>query len=277
MPAPSCLWNLTRAAVTSFRKHPQQPGQIPSLCFSPWGVDPRTRPSPPAPPPVHSASSGATSALCCPQAPPPPLGAGWGGKPCPRHQCASCSLRDLGGRDATGQLSEKASAWQEVRRTSDSPCFRRQLGTSCSPFPLETKQGKMGLNGSKGDLGQIEAEPLGAAGTGTPGADGISLPGDLWAQASVSGPIHPQGSLEEEEKDQGRPRRSLAPPPRDITSQPCSTPHRELGDKFHGSTCNRASFLGGCREAVLAICHSPWTCHAPPSRQKPTLSLLCWG
>lgn len=204
-------------------------------------------------------------------------GGGAGGKPCPRHQCAGCSLRDLGGRDATGQLSEKASAWQEVRRTSDSPCFRRQLGTSCSPFPLKTKQGKMGLNGSKGDLGQIEAEPLGAAGTGTPGADGISLPGDLWAQASVSGPIHPQGSLEEEEKDQGRPRRSLAPPPRDITSQPCSTPHRELGDKFHGSTCNRASFLGGCREAVLAICHSPWTCHAPPSRQKPTLSLLCWG
>lgn len=278
MPAPSCLWNLTRAAVTSFRKHPQQPGQIPSMCFSPWGVDPRTRPSPPAPPPVHSASSGATSALCCPQAPPPPLGAAaGGGKPCPRHQCASCSLRDLGGRDATGQLSEKASAWQEVRRTSDSPCFRRQLGTSCSPFPLETKQGKMGLNGSKGDLGQIEAEPLGAAGTGTPGADGISLPGDLWTQASVSGPIHPQGSLEEEEKDQGRPRRSLAPPPRDITSQPCSTPRRELGDKFHGSACVTASFLGGCREAVLAICHSPWTCHAPPSRQKPTLSLLCWG
>lgn len=78
MSAPSCLWNLTREAVTSFRKLPQQPGQIPSLCFSPWGVDPRTRPSPPAPPPVHSASSGATSALCCPQAPPPPLGAAAG-------------------------------------------------------------------------------------------------------------------------------------------------------------------------------------------------------
>lgn len=43
----------------------------------------------------------------------------------------------------------------------------------------------MGLNGSKGDLGQIEAEPLGAAGTGTPGADGISLPGDQIGRAHV--------------------------------------------------------------------------------------------
>lgn len=65
-------------------------------------------------------------------------------------------------------------------RDRDSPGSRRQLGTSCSPFPLKTKQGKMGLNCSKGDLGQIEGKPAGAAGTGTLGADGISFPGDLW-------------------------------------------------------------------------------------------------
>lgn len=60
----------------------------------------------------------------------------------------------------------------------DSPGLQRQLGTSCSPFPLKTKPGKMGLNCSKGDLGQIEEKPAGATGTGTLGADGISFPGD---------------------------------------------------------------------------------------------------
>lgn len=83
------------------------------------------------------------------------------------------------GRDSTGQVSANASVWQEARGTVTHPGFRRQLGTSCSPFPLKTKQGKRGLNCSKGDLGQIEEKPAGATGTGTLGADGISFPGDL--------------------------------------------------------------------------------------------------
>lgn len=51
-----------------------------------------------------------------------------------------------------------------MKRTSDSPRLGRQLGTSYSPFPLKTKQGKMGLNCSRGDLGQIEEKPSGATG-----------------------------------------------------------------------------------------------------------------
>lgn len=69
--------------------------------------------------------------------------------------------------------------------------WRRQLGTSCSPFPLKTKPGKMGLNCSKGDLGQIEEEPARATGIGTLGADGISFPGDLSQQAFGPDPSIP--------------------------------------------------------------------------------------
>lgn len=99
-------------------------------------------------------------------------------------------LSETSEKDSTEPVSENASTWQEVQRTSDSPCFRRLLGTSSSPFPLKTKQGKMGLNFSKGDLGQIEEKPtVGATGTGTLGADGISFPGDLWKQVPASGLI----------------------------------------------------------------------------------------
>lgn len=57
----------------------------------------------------------------------------------------------------------------------------------------------MGLNCSKGDLGQIEENPAGATRVETLRADGISFPGDLWEQALVSGWIHARGLLQEEE------------------------------------------------------------------------------
>lgn len=50
----------------------------------------------------------------------------------------------------------------------------------------------MGLNCSKGDLGQIEEKPSGATRTGTLGADGISFPGDAPGAAVVSGPRRAQ-------------------------------------------------------------------------------------
>ena len=78
-------------------------------------------------------------------------------------------MEALTGGASTGQVSEKASAQQEGRRTSDSPCCQRQLGTSCSPFHSKTKQGKMGLNCSKGDLGQIAEKPAGATRNGDSG------------------------------------------------------------------------------------------------------------
>lgn len=135
----------------------------------------------PAPPLVHSAASGATSVFCpkqglCPHQ--APCRQGWSLASCLSVQ-AVLSEPPLG-RDSTGQASENASLWQEVRRASGSPCFRRQLRTSCSPFPFKTKQRNMGLNCSKGDLGQIEEKPVGATSVGTVGADGISCPGDLW-------------------------------------------------------------------------------------------------
>ena len=168
--------------VTSFWRLPQLPGQLPSLHFSPCGalIHSHAHLSP-APPPVHSAASGVTSVLCPKQGLCPHQALclqGWSVVSCLSEQ-AVLSETPLG-RDSTGQASENASLWQEVRRTAGSPCFRRQLGTSCSPFPFKTKQRKTGLNCSKGDLGQIEEKPVGAISMGTLGADGISCPGDLW-------------------------------------------------------------------------------------------------
>lgn len=65
----------------------------------------------------------------------------------------------------------------------------------------------MGFRCSKGDLGQIIKRPVGASRAGTLGADGISCPGDLGA-GFRGGLSHPQGSLEDEQKDPGTPGRS---------------------------------------------------------------------
>lgn len=65
----------------------------------------------------------------------------------------------------------------------------------------------MGFRCSKGDLGQIKKRPVGASRAGTLGADGISCL-ETWGQAFVGGLSHPQGSLEDEQKDPGTPGRS---------------------------------------------------------------------
>lgn len=150
--------------VTSCRElcQPQLPGQIPSLHLSLCGAGSFTCPSPPAPPPVclgifrdHFSVMPTGGALPPPKA--PPDGA------CLMPSSEHCSLR---GTQQGGTQWGRFLRMPLRGRTSDSPHFRRQLATSCSPFPLKTKQGKMGLNCSKGDLGQIEERPARATGKG---------------------------------------------------------------------------------------------------------------
>lgn len=78
----------------------------------------------------------------------------------------------------------------------------------------------MGLNCSKGDLGQIEEKPAGATGTGPRGVDGISFSWDLWEEALVSGMIHPQGLVLKEEGRQPStsPTSAMASPPGTLLS-----------------------------------------------------------
>lgn len=82
------------------------------------------------------------------------------------HECKCASLWRLPRRSIQQDRIPNTLQCGRRYRASDSPCLQRHLETNCSLFPLKTKQGKMGLNCSKGDLGQIEENPAGVTGTG---------------------------------------------------------------------------------------------------------------